>query len=136
MCHNFLHQLADPLVAVKEIRRVCKPSGAIIIRDVRRLPAPWMEWLLPLYCVGYSPLLRKLTYDSFRAGLTHEEFLVLVKASGIERARVTAQFITHQGLECPAASYAPWADPIQQRRGRWSLQGAARKLYVSRFDQS
>src|ERR1051325_8414041 len=31
ICHNFLHQLPDPLVALKEIHRVAKRNGAILI---------------------------------------------------------------------------------------------------------
>jgi len=50
-----LHQFPDPLVAVKEINRVTRPHGAIVIRDARRLPAGLMNVLLPLYCLRYSP---------------------------------------------------------------------------------
>src|SRR2546423_15282006 len=35
--HNFLHQLPDPIVALREINRVAKPSGAGLLVDGRRL---------------------------------------------------------------------------------------------------
>src|SRR5436190_16627846 len=71
VCHNMLHQLPDPVVTLREINRVAKPDGAILVRDVRRLPPLLMELVLPLYCFRYSRLLRKLTCDSYRAGLSY-----------------------------------------------------------------
>jgi ubiquinone/menaquinone biosynthesis C-methylase UbiE len=127
VCHNMLHQLPDPLVTVKEINRVTKPHGAILIRDVRRLPAAFMRILLPLYCLRYSRMLRSLTYASYRAGLTIREFTEMAGEAGIERARITRQLITHQGLERPAEPYVP---TVIGRTGSWLVR-FARAYYVS-----
>ncbi|HAM41384.1 MAG TPA: SAM-dependent methyltransferase [Candidatus Omnitrophica bacterium] len=113
LCHNLLHQLPDPLVALREINRVAKPDGALLIRDVRRLARPWMDLALPFYCLRYRPRLKQLTRDSFRAGLTRGEFTRLVASAGIERAKVRSFFLTHLGLERPArAQMAAAAEPI------------------------
>jgi len=127
VCHNMLHQLPDPLVTVREIDRVTKPDGAILIRDVRRLPAAFMTVLLPLYCLRYGRMLRRLTYASYRAGLTIREFAEMAREVGIERARITKQFITHQSLERLAMRH----DPIAMgSTGSWIVR-IARSLYIS-----
>jgi ubiquinone/menaquinone biosynthesis C-methylase UbiE len=127
VCHNMLHQLPDPLSTVKEIVRVTKPQGAVLIRDVRRLPALFMNLLLPLYCLRYGRMLRSLTYASYRAGLTMREFSEMAGEAKIERARITRQFITHQSLERLAA---PPVSIEIGRSGSW-LARFARALYVS-----
>jgi ubiquinone/menaquinone biosynthesis C-methylase UbiE len=105
VCHNMLHQLPDPLVTVREINRVAKPEGAILVRDVRRLHPLLMETLLPLYCLRYSRTLRKLTYDSYRAGLDYREFADMVRQAGIERAQITTQLMSHISVGRPAIPY-------------------------------
>ncbi len=127
VCHNMLHQLPDPLVTVKEIDRVTKPHGAILIRDVRRLPAGIMTMLLPLYCLRYGRVLRSLTYASYRAGLTIREFTEMAEQARIERARITRQFITHQSLERPAV---PYVSATVGRTGSWVAR-FLRGYYVS-----
>ena len=127
VCHNMLHQLPDPLVTVREIDRVTKPHGAILIRDVRRLPKAFMSMLLPLYCLRYGRMLRSLTYASYRAGLTLREFREMAREAGIERARITRQLMTHQSLERPAEPCAP---TTIGPRGSWIVR-LARSYYVS-----
>jgi ubiquinone/menaquinone biosynthesis C-methylase UbiE len=127
VCHNMLHQLPDPVVTVREMNRVTKPHGAILIRDVRRLPAAMMTMLLPLYCLRYGRTLRSLTYASYRAGLSSREFAEMVGEAGIERARITKQFITHQSLERTAVPYLPVATG---QTGSWIVR-FARAFYVS-----
>jgi ubiquinone/menaquinone biosynthesis C-methylase UbiE len=127
VCHNMLHQLPDPVGAVREINRVAKPHGAILIRDVRRMPAALMRVLLPLYCLRYGRTLRSLTYASYRAGLSSREFAEMVEEAGIERARITKQFITHQSVERIAVPYLPVAT---ERTGSWVVR-FARAFYVS-----
>lgn len=105
ICHNFLHQLPDPLVALKEINRVAKRNGAILIRDVRRLAEPWMSAMLPFFCLGQGAILKRLTRDSYHAGMTFEELGDLAKAAGIENARIRRYFLTHVGIERPASPY-------------------------------
>src|SRR5690349_15471780 len=61
VCHNFLHQLPEPLIALKEINRVARRNGAILIRDVRRLAKPWMSAMLPFFCLGQGAILKRLT---------------------------------------------------------------------------
>ena len=73
--NNLLHRVVDPSVVLKEIQRVARPEGAILVRDVRRLPSFWMELLLPLYCRRYKPTLKRLAEGAFRAALSWNELL-------------------------------------------------------------
>lgn len=130
LCHNMLHQLPNPLLALKEIERVAKPHGAILVRDVRRLPRPFMDLALPLYCLPYSKLLRQLTENSFRAGLTYREFKALAGLAGIERARARTYFITHLGLERHALRPDAQHEPVLL--GSLPTQ-LIKSLYLSEF---
>jgi ubiquinone/menaquinone biosynthesis C-methylase UbiE len=119
ICHQLLHQLPNPLDAVREINRVAKPEGAILIRDVRRLPEPIMTAVLPLWCAGYTNKLREQTAASFRAGLTAGEFRALVRAAGIPGARVRCHLLTHQSIERRAT---PFEQPSGIRLPRYPLR--------------
>jgi ubiquinone/menaquinone biosynthesis C-methylase UbiE len=134
ICHNFLHQLPDPVVAVKEIKRVAKDKGAILIRDVLRLPAPIMRAVLPLYCIGYGQVLRRLTYDSYLAGLTYREFAGVAQKAGIERAEIRRCFITHIGFDRAASPYQE-STMNACRSGSSAWRQLLKSLYVtnSRF---
>jgi len=105
ICHQLLHQLPDPVLAVREINRVAKVEGAILIRDVWRLPKLLMELALPFWCIGYSPRLRTQTTASFRAGLTFKEFRGLIDEVGIRRAVARRHLVTHQSIERPAIPF-------------------------------
>lgn len=128
--HQLLHQLPDPILALKEINRVAGPTGALLVRDIRRLPEPLMTAALPFWCSGYSPRLREQTMASFRAGLTHREFRDLVRSAGVRSAYVSAQWLTHQTVARPAVTYQPGPSvsiPRQQ-----FLTGLLKSLYVCR----
>jgi ubiquinone/menaquinone biosynthesis C-methylase UbiE len=128
ICHNFLHQLPEPLVALKEINRVAKRNGAILIRDVQRLAEPWMSAMLPLFCLGQGTILKRLTIDSYRAGLTRTELADLAKAAGIE-AQVRPYFLTHVGIERLATPYKPYYGQNGQKP--WNSSRLLKSLYVT-----
>lgn len=130
ICHNMLHQLPDPIVTLREINRVAKPEGAILVRDVRRLPSWLMEPLLRLYCLRYGRTLRRLTYDSYRAGLSRAEFVEMVRQVGIDRARITTQLMSHISVERLATPYCDLPGGVP-RTGS-ALVRALRAPYVSR----
>ena len=104
---NVLLQAAEPLSLLKELRRVARPEGAILVRDVRRLPPPLLKLVVALYTRGYSPTLRRLAYNSFAAGLSYSELKALMKRLDLPRARVRKYFISHIGIERPAAVFEP-----------------------------
>ncbi len=129
ICHNMLHQLPEPLAALREIKRVAKPEGAILARDVRRLPGLLMGLALPFYTLRYGRTLRRLTYDSFYAGLTYREFKRLIRRARIPDASHRAYFITHIGLERPARTSEPVRVPTTPASS-WVTR-LAKSLYLS-----
>ncbi len=130
ICHNFLHQLPEPIVALREINRVTKRSGAILVRDVWRLPKPALALLLPLYCIGYSPILRRLTYDSYYAGMSYSEFGEMAREAGIEGARLRRYTITHIGIERPASPFKI-LPPLQKKKAVSIREALFKPLYLT-----
>ena len=129
LCHQLLHQIPDPLIALREINRVAKPDGAILVRDVRRLPEGMMRLTLPMMCLGYSAKLREQTEASFRAGLTYQEFCELMRQAGVERASVRRHLFTHQSIERPAI---PYEAPAAERLPRASVGiRLLKSIYIS-----
>ena len=101
-CHNMLHHISDPLTVVKEMNRVVKNDGAILIRDLIRVPELLVPFHVHILGLSYNRLMKKEYRDSIKAALSKEEWIDLCNKSGIEGARVTNQFITHQSIERPA----------------------------------
>jgi len=101
MCNSVLHHLAEPRRVLSEIARLVKPSGAILLRDLRRpsrLACPLhVRW----YGRHYSGLMYKLFCDSVRAAYTPAELEALLRRSPITGARVFAHARTHLGIERP-----------------------------------
>ena len=64
-CHASLHQFKDAVPVLKEINRVTKPKGSIMIRDLRR-PVNMMVLRLYLMIFGaqYNQTQKKLYNDS------------------------------------------------------------------------
>lgn len=107
ICHQLLHQLPEPTVALCEMKRVVKPHGALLVRDIVRLPEPFMTLMMPVWCAGYSATLREQTKASFRAALTAQEFRDIARSAGLGTARVRLHFLSHQSLERPASPCQP-----------------------------
>ena len=130
ICHQLLHHFADPLAPLKEMNRVAKRQGALLVCDVRRLPKPLMDLAIPVWCLGYSDRLRELTAASFRAGLNVSGFREIARKAGIPGARHETHWLTHQSLGRTAVPYQAVDD------GAWPaspwLKGAIKSLYVRR----
>jgi UDP:flavonoid glycosyltransferase YjiC (YdhE family)/ubiquinone/menaquinone biosynthesis C-methylase UbiE len=128
--NNMLHRVKDPLIVLREIKRVAKTTGAVLVRDVRRVASPWIDLLLPLYCLRYEATLKRLADRAFRAALSYRELAQLVPASGLEGARITKYFVTSIGIEIPALSFEATEAVLPPSPSfflRW-----AKSLYVSR----
>jgi ubiquinone/menaquinone biosynthesis C-methylase UbiE len=103
-CHNMLHHIPDPLMMVKEMNRVVKNDGALLIRDLTRVPHFWIPFHVNILGLPYNKLMKKEYRDSIKAALSKEEWADLYKRSGTSGARITKQFVTHQGIERAAAN--------------------------------
>jgi len=103
MCNSVLHHLAEPQNLLAEIARLVKPSGAILLRDLRRpsrLKYPFhVRWHGRKY---YGAMLR-LYRASVRAAYTVPELQRLLEYSPLHDTRVFTHQSTHLGLERPAS---------------------------------
>lgn len=104
-CHNMLHHVSDPLGMVREMIRVLKPEGALLIRDLKRVPPIFIPFHIHLLGLPYNQLMKKEYRDSIKAALSESEWKNLFIQSGLDGlAHLTKYFITHQGMERPAES--------------------------------
>lgn len=99
MCNSVLHHLAEPQKLLREMARLVKPSGAILLRDLRRpgrLVYPLHVWRHGWH---YSGTMRRLFRDSVRSAYTIEELQSMLDSSALRGARVFEHFSTHIGIE-------------------------------------
>jgi len=89
------------------MKRVVKDDGAILIRDLIRLP----KLIIPLHVhilgLPYNKLMKKEYRDSIKAALSIDEWEDIFLKSSISKAFKTRQFITHQGIERAAKERRP-----------------------------
>jgi ubiquinone/menaquinone biosynthesis C-methylase UbiE len=99
MCNSVLHHLAEPQKLLREMARLAKPSGAILLRDLRRpgrLVYPLHVWRHGWH---YSGTMRRLFRDSVRSAYTIEELQRMLDSSPLTGARVFEHLSTHIGIE-------------------------------------
>ena len=112
MCNSVLHHLAEPQRLFAEVARLVKPSGAILIRDLRRPSRLAFPLHVRRYGRHYAGLMYKLYCASVRAAYTAAELEALLRASPLAAVdagangpptRVFTHRRTHLGFERPLA---------------------------------
>jgi len=87
--NSLIHHLPDPLPFWREIKRVLKPQGAILIRDlIRPVDENTMNAVVDSIGTEYSQQQKMLFRDSLHAAFTLEEVHELVQNSELEGVRV------------------------------------------------
>jgi len=72
--NSLIHHLLDPRPFWGEIRRVCKPGGVVLIRDLSRPPTVEVAWDIVEKYSGTEPqLLKNLFFQSLKASFTAAE---------------------------------------------------------------
>jgi ubiquinone/menaquinone biosynthesis C-methylase UbiE len=94
-----LHVFEDPLSVLREINRVLKPKGALLIRELRRPSRFQIEQRIAQYSALFGARMRSHIETALRAAFTRNEFEELVQASGLERVRISEPDEHHFILE-------------------------------------
>ena len=100
MSNSLAHHLPEPLGLFREIARVVKPGGAVLVRDLLRPESPEaaaaiVERVTP----DDSPRQKQLFFDSLCAALTLDEVRDLVAAAGLDGAVVSQVSDRHWSVE-------------------------------------
>lgn len=89
ICNSTAHHIPDPNVLFREIARVVKPTGAIMIRDLFRPDTLEEAWdTVKKVAAGEHIRQQQLFFDSLCAALTIPEVEGMVKAAKLERMKV------------------------------------------------
>ena len=83
-----LHVFDDPLSVLKEINRVLKPRGGLLIRDLRRPSRFQMQRTIDAHVARFGREMRAHIETALRAAFTRVEMEALVDESGLERVRL------------------------------------------------
>ena len=87
--NSLIHHLPNPLPFLKELNRVLKPTGAILIRDLIRPPSEEiMNTLVESIGTEYDEHQKMLFRDSLHAAFTLDEVNQLISDAGLEGVTV------------------------------------------------
>ena len=101
--NTILHHIPDPDPFLREARRVLKPDGALLIRDLFRPETPErVEALVARYAADADATQRGLFRDSLRAALTPDELRAAAAAAGLGHAELTLDSDRHMSLQLRA----------------------------------
>src|SRR5262245_15930632 len=84
-----LHVFDDPVSVLREIHRVLKPTGALLIRELRRPSRFQMHRRIDEYSALFGTRMRSHAATSLRGAFTRGEIEELVQRSGLERTQVS-----------------------------------------------
>jgi ubiquinone/menaquinone biosynthesis C-methylase UbiE len=100
MSNSIAHHLPEPLDLLREIARVVKPGGAVIVRDLLRPETRDDAWaIVNRVAPNDSPRQRQLFFDSLCAALTLDEVRERVIAAGLDGATVEQVSDRHWSVE-------------------------------------
>lgn len=98
--NSLIHHLPNPLPFLKELKRVLKPNGGILIRDlIRPMNEDIMNGLVDSIGTEYDEHQRMLFRDSLHAAFTLDEVNQLVSDAGLEGAKLYQSSDRHWTLE-------------------------------------
>lgn len=101
--NTILHHIPDPVQFLAEARRVLKPNGTLLIRDLYRPQSEEDAWrLVNRHAGNANAIQQKLLFDSLHAALTLEEARDAASRSGILEANVEMSSDRHYTIEVGA----------------------------------
>src|SRR2546427_9221324 len=96
---SVVHCFDDPVVVLREVNRVLKPKGALLIRDFQRPGRFQMAKRIEEHSARYGNRMRHHVETALRGAYTRGELEQMVRDSGLERARVVELDEHHLEIE-------------------------------------
>lgn len=83
MCNSTVHHMHEPLALFREMKRVLRPGGGLLVRDLERPATMDDAWtIVKRVAAGDSMKQQQLFFDSLCAGLTSAEVRQLLAQVG------------------------------------------------------
>jgi ubiquinone/menaquinone biosynthesis C-methylase UbiE len=102
ICNSAVHHIPDPNDVFREIARVVKPTGAILVRDLIRPEAKGDAWaIVKRVAAGEHIRQQQLFFDSLCAALTIPEVEAMAAAAKLERLTIAKCSDRHWTAERP-----------------------------------
>jgi len=98
LCNSVLHHVPDPVQLIREMGRICKPSGALFLRDLRRPNRLMYRYHVRTHGRNYEGKMRELFEASVRSAYTLPELKEIVRASGVAGLDVMRMGPAHLGF--------------------------------------
>ncbi len=106
--NTILHHIQDPQPFLAEARRVLKPGGVLLIRDLFRPETPERaDALVALHAAEATPYQQKLLRDSLCAALTPAELRGVADAAGLAQAELLVDSDRHMSLQIESGRSSP-----------------------------
>jgi len=103
-CNNLLHHIADPALLFREIARLLRPGGGVLVQDLRRPRSAGELDAQMANCAGDTPRQRELLRNSLCAALRMEEVAAYARRGGLKGFTLAAAGDRHWQLRRPVAS--------------------------------
>ena len=98
--NSLVHHLPDPSSFFGEIKRLVRPGGAILIRDLIRPDNDLIvNELVDKIAENYNPHQQQLFHDSLKAALTLTEVQELIDRVGLTQVKLTQSSDLHWTIE-------------------------------------
>lgn len=103
--NTILHHIPEPLHLLTEARRLLRPGGCLLIRDLYRPDTPERALeLVQEHASEGSPLQQELFRASLHAALTPGELRVLADQAGLQDAELVIDTDRHMSLQVRATA--------------------------------